>query len=253
MPAVDPDDDLPFRVGAKLRHARWGEGLLVGIQREGNDVIATVHFAKRGPQAPVPGVRAPGGAVDSGDAEAPGPPPRLLAARRQARRVEDPRRHSDRRATTRTTMSDVKITLAEVEHVARLARLALAADEKERMRSQLDAILGYVEQLRARRHRRGRGELAHHAADPERVPRGRAEGTCTDVAGRGPACERPRCGTASYFGVPAVSSIRTEPVTPTMTAIPMSLTDKTVLPELLALQAAGKASRPKEIAAAYLD
>jgi aspartyl-tRNA(Asn)/glutamyl-tRNA(Gln) amidotransferase subunit C len=45
-------------------------------------------------------------------------------------------------------MSEVKITLAEVEHVARLARLALAADEKERMRSQLDAILGYIEQLR---------------------------------------------------------------------------------------------------------
>jgi aspartyl-tRNA(Asn)/glutamyl-tRNA(Gln) amidotransferase subunit C len=45
-------------------------------------------------------------------------------------------------------MSDVKITLAEVEHVARLARLALDADEMERMRSQLDAILGYVEQLR---------------------------------------------------------------------------------------------------------
>jgi aspartyl-tRNA(Asn)/glutamyl-tRNA(Gln) amidotransferase subunit C len=45
-------------------------------------------------------------------------------------------------------MSDVKITLAEVEHVARLARLALGADEKEQMRRQLDAILGYVEQLR---------------------------------------------------------------------------------------------------------
>ena len=38
----------PFRVGAKLRHARWGEGLLVGIQREGADVIATVHFASVG-------------------------------------------------------------------------------------------------------------------------------------------------------------------------------------------------------------
>jgi aspartyl-tRNA(Asn)/glutamyl-tRNA(Gln) amidotransferase subunit C len=45
-------------------------------------------------------------------------------------------------------MSDVKITPAEVEHVARLARLTLDADEKARMRSQLDAILGYVEQLR---------------------------------------------------------------------------------------------------------
>jgi len=37
-----------FVVGAKLRHARWGEGLLVGIQREGDDVIATVHFASVG-------------------------------------------------------------------------------------------------------------------------------------------------------------------------------------------------------------
>jgi aspartyl-tRNA(Asn)/glutamyl-tRNA(Gln) amidotransferase subunit C len=45
-------------------------------------------------------------------------------------------------------MSDAKITPDEVEHVARLARLALGAEEKERMRSQLDAILGYVEQLR---------------------------------------------------------------------------------------------------------
>jgi aspartyl-tRNA(Asn)/glutamyl-tRNA(Gln) amidotransferase subunit C len=45
-------------------------------------------------------------------------------------------------------VSDVKITLAEVEHVARLARLALGAEEKERLRSQLDEILGYVEQLR---------------------------------------------------------------------------------------------------------
>jgi DNA helicase-2/ATP-dependent DNA helicase PcrA len=42
------DEDLPFRVGAKLRHARWGEGLLVGIQREGTDVIATVQFASVG-------------------------------------------------------------------------------------------------------------------------------------------------------------------------------------------------------------
>ena len=46
--AADLDEDLPFRVGAKLRHARWGEGLLVGIQREGADVIATVHFASVG-------------------------------------------------------------------------------------------------------------------------------------------------------------------------------------------------------------
>jgi DNA helicase-2/ATP-dependent DNA helicase PcrA len=43
-----PDEDFPFRLGARLRHARWGEGLLVGLQREGTDVIATVHFASVG-------------------------------------------------------------------------------------------------------------------------------------------------------------------------------------------------------------
>jgi DNA helicase-2/ATP-dependent DNA helicase PcrA len=44
----DAGEDFPFRLGAKLRHARWGEGLLVGLQREGSDVIATVHFASVG-------------------------------------------------------------------------------------------------------------------------------------------------------------------------------------------------------------
>jgi ATP-dependent DNA helicase UvrD/PcrA len=52
MPAAaesdDGGDDFPFRLGAKLRHARWGEGLLVGLVREGSDVIATVHFASVG-------------------------------------------------------------------------------------------------------------------------------------------------------------------------------------------------------------
>ena len=45
-------------------------------------------------------------------------------------------------------MSEPKITIAEVEHVARLARLDLAPDEKERMRSQLDVILAYIDKLR---------------------------------------------------------------------------------------------------------
>jgi len=38
--------------------------------------------------------------------------------------------------------------MIDVEHVARLARLALSAEEKERMRGQLETILGYVDQLR---------------------------------------------------------------------------------------------------------
>jgi aspartyl-tRNA(Asn)/glutamyl-tRNA(Gln) amidotransferase subunit C len=44
-------------------------------------------------------------------------------------------------------MTEPRITLDEVEHVARLARLWLSADEKERMRRQLDVILGYVAKL----------------------------------------------------------------------------------------------------------
>jgi len=42
-----------------------------------------------------------------------------------------------------------KITMQEVEHVARLARLELSGDEKERMRRELDGILSYIGKLRA--------------------------------------------------------------------------------------------------------
>jgi aspartyl-tRNA(Asn)/glutamyl-tRNA(Gln) amidotransferase subunit C len=42
-----------------------------------------------------------------------------------------------------------KITRAEVEQVARLARLELTDDEQERMTAQLDAILGYIDKLNA--------------------------------------------------------------------------------------------------------
>jgi DNA helicase-2/ATP-dependent DNA helicase PcrA len=47
---AEPDqaDDFPFRLGARLRHARYGEGLLVGLEREGGEVIATVRFASVG-------------------------------------------------------------------------------------------------------------------------------------------------------------------------------------------------------------
>jgi aspartyl-tRNA(Asn)/glutamyl-tRNA(Gln) amidotransferase subunit C len=40
-----------------------------------------------------------------------------------------------------------RIQPEDVEHVARLARLALSDDEKERMRQQLDRILGYIAKL----------------------------------------------------------------------------------------------------------
>lgn len=42
-----------------------------------------------------------------------------------------------------------RISLQEVEHVARLARLELSGAEKERMRRELDGILSYIDKLRA--------------------------------------------------------------------------------------------------------
>ena len=46
-------------------------------------------------------------------------------------------------------MPELKITMKEVDHVARLARLALSDAEKERMRRELDGILSYIDKLRA--------------------------------------------------------------------------------------------------------
>ncbi len=45
-------------------------------------------------------------------------------------------------------MSAPKISRAEVEHVARLARLSLTDEEKTRMGEELSIILGYIDQLR---------------------------------------------------------------------------------------------------------
>lgn len=42
-----------------------------------------------------------------------------------------------------------KISLEDVDHVARLARLDLSAADKERMRGELDGILSYIDKLRA--------------------------------------------------------------------------------------------------------
>ncbi|MDD5286230.1 MAG: Asp-tRNA(Asn)/Glu-tRNA(Gln) amidotransferase subunit GatC [Desulfuromonadaceae bacterium] len=42
----------------------------------------------------------------------------------------------------------MKITIAEVEHVARLARLELAEEEINLFAGQMDAILEYVEKLK---------------------------------------------------------------------------------------------------------
>ena len=46
-------------------------------------------------------------------------------------------------------MTEPKISLKDVEHVARLARLELSDADKERMRRELDSILAYIDKLRA--------------------------------------------------------------------------------------------------------
>jgi aspartyl-tRNA(Asn)/glutamyl-tRNA(Gln) amidotransferase subunit C len=43
----------------------------------------------------------------------------------------------------------MKLTLAQVEHIAELAKLALSDDEKARYQEQLSAILEYAERLQA--------------------------------------------------------------------------------------------------------
>jgi DNA helicase-2/ATP-dependent DNA helicase PcrA len=37
-----------MRVGTRVRHGRWGEGLVVGIERAGDDFVVTVNFAAVG-------------------------------------------------------------------------------------------------------------------------------------------------------------------------------------------------------------
>jgi DNA helicase-2/ATP-dependent DNA helicase PcrA len=47
-PGFDPADEYPLRVGARVRHADWGDGILTGIQRDGGDFLVTVNFAAVG-------------------------------------------------------------------------------------------------------------------------------------------------------------------------------------------------------------
>ncbi len=47
----------------------------------------------------------------------------------------------------RRPMADAKITLEQVLHVAKLARLTLSDEEARRTQKQLDAILGYMVEL----------------------------------------------------------------------------------------------------------
>ena len=44
-------------------------------------------------------------------------------------------------------MSSSKITLADLEHIAKLARIELTAQEKETFLPQLDSVIGYLDIL----------------------------------------------------------------------------------------------------------
>jgi ATP-dependent DNA helicase UvrD/PcrA len=47
-PFADDAADAPLRVGARVRHGRWGEGLVTGVQKDGEDWLVTVNFAAVG-------------------------------------------------------------------------------------------------------------------------------------------------------------------------------------------------------------
>jgi DNA helicase-2/ATP-dependent DNA helicase PcrA len=49
VPRYEPEEESwPIRVGARVRHARFGDGLVVGVERDGADTIVTVGFASVG-------------------------------------------------------------------------------------------------------------------------------------------------------------------------------------------------------------
>jgi DNA helicase II / ATP-dependent DNA helicase PcrA len=47
-PGPDPADEYPLRVGTRVRHADWGDGILTGVQKDGQDVVVTVNFLSVG-------------------------------------------------------------------------------------------------------------------------------------------------------------------------------------------------------------
>jgi DNA helicase-2/ATP-dependent DNA helicase PcrA len=49
VPRYEPEEAAwPIKVGARVRHARFGEGLVVGVEKDGADTVVTVGFASVG-------------------------------------------------------------------------------------------------------------------------------------------------------------------------------------------------------------
>ena len=38
-PGPDPADEYPLRVGSRVRHADWGDGILTGLQKDGAEAF----------------------------------------------------------------------------------------------------------------------------------------------------------------------------------------------------------------------
>jgi DNA helicase-2/ATP-dependent DNA helicase PcrA len=49
VPRYEPEEaSWPIKVGTRVRHARFGEGMVVGVERDGSDTVVTVGFASVG-------------------------------------------------------------------------------------------------------------------------------------------------------------------------------------------------------------
>ena len=91
------------------------------------------------------------------------------------------------------------ISEEQVAHVARLARLALDADENQRLTEQLNAILGYMEQL---------NEVSTEDVEPtahvfDLVNVFRTDGTDRTLAGDAPLSNAPETE-QRFFVVPRI-------------------------------------------------
>jgi aspartyl-tRNA(Asn)/glutamyl-tRNA(Gln) amidotransferase subunit C len=97
----------------------------------------------------------------------------------------------------------VAVTLQDVEYIARLARLAFTDEEKQRLTGELNAILGYMEQLNA--VATDDVEPLSHVIDLENVLRndGRTPGLTRDEA-----LQNAPSHTDEFFTVPKVIADR---------------------------------------------
>src|SRR2546428_13792397 len=51
IPRYEPEEEAwPIKVGTRVRHARFGEGLVVGVERDGGAIIVTVGLPRVRPQ-----------------------------------------------------------------------------------------------------------------------------------------------------------------------------------------------------------